>query len=75
MPDYCRKRCQVYFSTKQINLTPFPAVEAGLEADLLVFDRNPLQQPTVLHNALVVISNGRIGLNRHVGAARVLPNH
>jgi len=51
------------------------AVEAGLEADLLVFDRNPLQQPTVLHNPLVVISNGRIGLNRHVGAARVLPNH
>jgi len=51
------------------------AVEAGLEADLLVFDRNPLQQPTVLHNPLVVISNGRIGLNRHVGAGRVLPNH
>jgi len=51
------------------------AIESGLEADLLVFDRNPLEQPTVLHNPLMVMSNGRIGLNRHVGNARILPGH
>lgn len=51
------------------------AVEAGLEADLVVFDRNPLEQPSVLHNPLMVMSNGRVGLNRHAGDAKVLPNH
>ena len=51
------------------------AIEAGLEADLLVFDRNPLEQPSVLHNPLMVMSNGRVGLNRHAGDARVLPNY
>ncbi|MGI9203583.1 MAG: amidohydrolase family protein [Woeseiaceae bacterium] len=50
-------------------------IEAGLEADLLVFDRNPLEQPSVLHNPLMVMSNGRVGLNRHVGEAKILPNH
>jgi imidazolonepropionase-like amidohydrolase len=49
------------------------AIEAGLEADLVVFDRNPLEQPSVLHNPLLVLSNGRVGLNRHVGEARILP--
>jgi imidazolonepropionase-like amidohydrolase len=49
------------------------AIEPGLEADLLVFDRNPLEQPSVLHNPLMVMSNGRVGLNRHVGNAKVLP--
>lgn len=51
------------------------AIEAGLDADILVFDRNPLEQPSVLHNPLMVMSNGRIGLNRHAGDAKVLPNH
>lgn len=51
------------------------AIEAGLEADLLVFDRDPLVQPSVLHNPLMVMSNGRVGLNRHVGEAKVLPGH
>jgi imidazolonepropionase-like amidohydrolase len=51
------------------------AVEAGLDADLLIFDRNPLDQPSVLHNPLMVMSNGRVGLNRHAGDAKVLPNH
>jgi imidazolonepropionase-like amidohydrolase len=50
-------------------------IEAGLEADLVVFDRNPLEQPSVLHNPLMVMSNGRVGLNRHAGSAKVLPNH
>jgi len=50
-------------------------IEAGKEADLLVFDRDPLQQPSVLHNPLMVLSNGRVGLNRHVGEAKILPDH
>jgi imidazolonepropionase-like amidohydrolase len=49
------------------------AIEAGLDADLLVFDRNPLEQPSVMHNPLMVMSNGRLGLNRHVGSAKVIP--
>jgi imidazolonepropionase-like amidohydrolase len=48
-------------------------IEAGLDADLLIFDRDPLLQPSVLHNPLAVMSNGRIGLNRHVGNSKVLP--
>lgn len=51
------------------------AIEVGLEADLVVFDRDPLTQPSVLHNPLMVMSNGRIGLNRHVGSSRVMPNY
>lgn len=51
------------------------AIEAGLEADLLVFDRDPLLQPSVLSNPLMVMSNGRIGLNRHVGSNKILPGH
>ena len=49
------------------------AIEPGLQADLLVFDRNPLEQPSVLHNPLMVMSNGRVGLNRHAGDDQVLP--
>ncbi len=52
-----------------------PAIEAGLDADLLAFDRNPLEQPSVLHNPLLVMSNGRVGVNRQVGLRKVLPNH
>ena len=51
------------------------AIEAGLDADLLAFDRNPLEQPSVLHNPLLVMSNGRVGVNRRVGLRKVLPNH
>lgn len=51
------------------------AIEPGLEADLLVFDRDPLEQPSVLHNPLLVMSNGRVGVNRQVGLEKVLPNH
>jgi imidazolonepropionase-like amidohydrolase len=51
------------------------AIEPGLDADLLIFDRNPLEQPSVLHNPLMVMSNGRVGLNRHAGNAKVLPGH
>ncbi|MDX1482252.1 MAG: amidohydrolase family protein, partial [Woeseiaceae bacterium] len=51
------------------------AIEEGLEADLLVFDRDPLAYPSVLHNPLMVMSNGRIGLNRHVGDSLVIPDN
>lgn len=51
------------------------AIEAGLEADLVVYDRNPLEQPSVFHNPIMVMSNGRIGLNCHVGDDYVLPGH
>ncbi|MBT5074000.1 MAG: amidohydrolase family protein [Kordiimonadaceae bacterium] len=47
-------------------------IEAGLEADLAIFDRDPLLQPSVMHNPLAVISNGRVGLDRHVGDRKVL---
>jgi imidazolonepropionase-like amidohydrolase len=51
------------------------AIEAGLDADLVVFDRDPLEQPSVLHNPLLVMSNGRVAVNRRVGLEKVLPNH
>ncbi|HEY2944864.1 MAG TPA: amidohydrolase family protein [Vicinamibacteria bacterium] len=40
------------------------AVEAGLEADLVVVDGNPLQDPGVLRDPLLVVSNGRVAVNR-----------
>jgi imidazolonepropionase-like amidohydrolase len=40
------------------------AVEAGLEADLLIVDANPLDNIRALFDPLLVISNGRIGLDR-----------
>ena len=39
-------------------------VEAGYEADLLVVDGNPLENVRTLLDPLLVISNGRIGLDR-----------
>lgn len=40
------------------------AIQPGLEADLIVVERNPLQDVRALADVLVVISNGRIALNR-----------
>ena len=40
------------------------AVEAGYEADLIAVERNPLEHLTTLQDPLLVISNGRIGLDR-----------
>jgi imidazolonepropionase-like amidohydrolase len=40
------------------------AVEPGLEADLIVVERNPLDDIRVIQDVLIVISNGRMGLNR-----------
>jgi imidazolonepropionase-like amidohydrolase len=39
-------------------------IQVGMEADLIVVERNPLQDPRALADVLVVLSNGRVGLNR-----------
>jgi imidazolonepropionase-like amidohydrolase len=39
-------------------------VETGLEADLLVVERNPLDSVRTLQDPLLVMSNGRVGVNR-----------
>ena len=39
-------------------------VDAAFEADLLVVDGNPLENIRALLDPLLVISNGRIGLDR-----------
>ena len=39
-------------------------VEPGYEADLLIVDGNPLDNIRTLLDPLLVISNGRIGLDR-----------
>jgi imidazolonepropionase-like amidohydrolase len=40
------------------------AVEPGLEADLIAVDGNPLDNPAVLQDVLLVVSNGRLALDR-----------
>jgi imidazolonepropionase-like amidohydrolase len=40
------------------------AVEAGFEADLLAVETNPLEKPRSLEDPLLVVSNGRVVLNR-----------
>ena len=40
------------------------AIEPGLEADLLVVERNPLEQVRTLDDPLLVVSNGRVVVNR-----------
>ena len=40
------------------------AIQAGMEADVIVVERNPLQDVRALADVLVVISNGRVALNR-----------
>jgi imidazolonepropionase-like amidohydrolase len=40
----------------------------GLEADLIAVERNPLEHPVTLQDPLLVISNGRVAINRLVFA-------
>lgn len=40
------------------------AIEPGLEADLLVVEANPLEQPVTLQDPLLVMSDGRIAVDR-----------
>jgi len=39
-------------------------VEAGFEADVVIVDENPLTNIRTLLDPLLVISNGRVGLDR-----------
>jgi imidazolonepropionase-like amidohydrolase len=48
-----------------LNLTSrVGAVEPGLEADLVVVERNPLEQVRTLDDPLLIVSNGRVVVNR-----------
>jgi imidazolonepropionase-like amidohydrolase len=47
-------------------------VAPGFEADLIVVERNPLDDPRTLEDVLLVVSNGRIALDR-LGAAAPAP--
>ena len=40
------------------------ALAAGLDADLIAVDGNPLKDPRVLQDVLLVVSNGRLALDR-----------
>jgi imidazolonepropionase-like amidohydrolase len=40
------------------------ALEPGLEADLVVIEKNPLEDIRVIQDIILVISNGRVGLKR-----------
>jgi imidazolonepropionase-like amidohydrolase len=40
------------------------ALEAGLEADLIAVEGNPLEDVAALQDVLLVVSNGRVGLDR-----------
>jgi adenine deaminase len=40
------------------------ALESGLDADLVVVERNPLEQVRALQDPLLVVSNGRVVVNR-----------
>jgi imidazolonepropionase-like amidohydrolase len=39
-------------------------LEAGYEADLIAVEKNPLEHITTLQDPLLVISDGRLGLDR-----------
>ena len=39
-------------------------VEAGYEADLIAVEKNPLENITTVQDPLLVISNGRIAVDR-----------
>ncbi len=47
-----------------LGLSKTGAITPGFEADLIVVERNPLQDAKALADVLVVISNGRVALNR-----------
>ncbi len=40
------------------------ALESGFEADLVAVDANPLEKPQALEDPLLVVSNGRVAINR-----------
>ena len=42
------------------------ALKAGLEADLIVVDRDPLVDVGALRDVVLIVNNGRIAVNRLV---------
>lgn len=38
------------------------SIEEGKEADIVILERNPISEPMNIHNPMMVISNGRIGV-------------
>jgi imidazolonepropionase-like amidohydrolase len=40
------------------------ALEPGLDADVIAVEGNPLENPAVLQDVLLVVSNGRVALDR-----------
>jgi imidazolonepropionase-like amidohydrolase len=40
------------------------SIEKGKEADLMVVDLNPLNEVWILQEPLLVVSNGRVALNK-----------
>ncbi|MBI3696431.1 MAG: amidohydrolase family protein, partial [Acidobacteria bacterium] len=40
------------------------SIQKGLEADLIVIDRDPLADLTALHDVLIVINNGKVAVQR-----------
>lgn len=52
-------------AAEMLNLTAHVgAIEPGLEADVLVVERNPLEHVGTLDDPLLVVSNGRVVINR-----------
>lgn len=49
-------------------------VEPGLEADLIVVDRNPLEDVRYVQDVLVVVSDGRLAVNRLPFAREASPD-
>lgn len=47
-----------------LGLSKVGAITPGFEADVIVVERNPLQDAKALADVLVVVSNGRVALNR-----------
>jgi imidazolonepropionase-like amidohydrolase len=43
---------------------PIGVLDAGFDADLVVVQKNPLEDVATVQDPLLVTSNGRIGLNR-----------
>lgn len=50
---------QVYYLAEKTG-----AIETGLEADFVAYDRNPLEQINVLTDPMFVMSNGRLVYHR-----------
>lgn len=57
-------RAATSVAAELLRLDKTGVLEAGFEADLIVVDANPLDNILTLQDPLLVVSNGRIGLNR-----------